>query len=175
MTSGELIDALHKAGATLVVVDGKARVRGAKVADELLAALKANREGVIAEWHVRQAAALDRYGVVPSGEVHMFGRDQRLKAAEGASVIGYVLRQPHTVHAWMQSRANAYHVMGVPFPELELCACVDVLAWQRNRDGRQAVEWLMGIEECYENLPQRDAGAKDAEKPNNQTTEQKQP
>ena len=153
MNAAELIDALHKAGATLAIEEGKTRVRGAKVEDALLAQLKEHKAEVIAEWNRRQAEQLDRYCTVPAVEVPMLGRDIALKPAEAQAVMGYVLRQPKPVHAWMQSRANAYHVLGVPVAECERCACADLLAWQRNLDGKRAVQWLMGIEECAANLP----------------------
>lgn len=144
----------------MVVADGKTRVRGAKVPEELLAQLKANKAGVMAEWERRQALALDRYGTVPSGEVQMAGRDLRWRPGEADAVMGYVLRQPHPVHAWMQARANAYHVLGAPLEECERCACADLLAWQRNADGTAAVEWLMGIEGSMATLPGKNSGNK---------------
>ena len=44
MTAGELIDALHRAGGTLSVVDGKPRLQGAQIPAALKASLKANRD-----------------------------------------------------------------------------------------------------------------------------------
>ena len=144
-TAPELIDALHRAGATLVVEDGKARVRGAKVSDELLAALKVQRAEVIAEWQRRQEQARDRYAVVPSGEVPMCGRDMALTAAERDAVMAHVFRQPRPVHAWVMARANDYHERGVKADDCEWRACVDVIAWQRACGGIEAVKFLMEL------------------------------
>ena len=113
MTAPELIDALHRAGATLVVEAGKTRVRGAKVSDELMAALKGQRVEIIAEWQRRQEESRDRYAVVPSGVVPMCGRDMALPAAERNAVMDYVLRQPRPLHAWVMARANDYFERGV--------------------------------------------------------------
>jgi hypothetical protein len=145
MTAPELIDALHRAGATLVVEDGKARVRGTKVPDELLAALKGHREEVIVEWQRRQEQARNRYAVVPSGEVPMCGRDMALPAAERDAVMAHVFRQPRPVHAWVMARANNYHERGVKADDCDWRACVDVIAWQRACDGREAVKFVLDL------------------------------
>ena len=43
MTATDLLDRLHRAGATVQMVDGTPRVRGAKISAELMQALKVNR------------------------------------------------------------------------------------------------------------------------------------
>jgi hypothetical protein len=145
MTAADLIDALHRAGATLVVEAGKARVRGARVPDELLAALKVQRTEVIAEWQRRQEQARDRYAVVPSGEVPMCGRDMALMAVERDAVMAHVLRQPRPVHVWVMARANDYHERGAKAEDCEWRACVDAIAWQRACGGLEAVKFLMEL------------------------------
>ena len=145
MTAPELIDALHRAGATLVVEAGKTRVRGAKVSDELMAALKGQRAEIIAEWQRRQEESRDRYAVVPSGVVPMCGRDMALPGAERNAVMDYVLRQPRPLHAWVMARANDYFERGVKAEDCEWRACVDVIAWQRMTGGREAAEFVVGL------------------------------
>jgi hypothetical protein len=145
MTAPELIDALQRAGASLVMEDGKARVRGAKLPDALLAALKGQRAEVIAEWQRRQEQARDRYAVVPSGEVPMRGRDMALTAAERDAVMAHVFRQPRPVHAWVIARANDYHEHEVKADDCEWRACVDVIAWQRACGGMEAMKFLMEL------------------------------
>lgn len=146
-TAGEIIDALHKAGATLVVEEGKTRVRGTKVPDELLAAVKANKADVLAEWQRWQEKNLDRYAVVPGADAPLLARDEFVKPFMREAVVAYVFRQPRPLHAWVMSRAVEYHALGVPVGEDEVCACVDVLAWQRNTTAKLGLEWLEGIEE----------------------------
>lgn len=141
MNAPELIDALQRAGATLVVEAGKTRIRGAKVSDELLAALKAQRAEVIAEWQRRQGLARDRYAVVPSGVVPMLGQDMALPAKERDAVIDHVLRQPRPVHAWVMARANEYFERGVAAEDCDWRACVDVIAWQRGCGGLEAAKF----------------------------------
>ncbi len=145
MTAPELIDALHRAGATLVVEAGKTRVRGAKVSDELMAALKGQRAEVIAEWQRRQEESRDRYAVVPSGLVPMCGRDMALPGAERNAVMDYVLRQPRPLHAWVMARANDYFERGVKAEDCEWRAGVDVIAWQRACGGMEAVKFVMEL------------------------------
>ena len=145
MTAPELIDALHRAGATLVMEDGRTRVRGAKVSDELLAALKGQRTEVIEEWQRRQEQARDRYAVVPSGEVPMCGRDIELPAAERIAVMAHVFRQPRPVHAWVMARASSYHERGVKADDCDWRAGVDVIAWQRACGGREAVMFVVEL------------------------------
>ena len=145
MTAPELIDALHRAGATLIMEDGRTRVRGTKVSDELLAALKGQRAEVIEEWRRRQEQARDRYAVVPSGEVPKCGRDIELPAAERDAVMAHVFRQPRPVHAWVMARANDHYERGAKADDCEWRACVDVIAWQRACDGLEAVKFLMDL------------------------------
>ena len=145
MTAPELIDALHRAGATLVVEAGKTRVRGAKVSDELMAALKGQRAEVIAEWQRRQEESRDRYAVVPSGVVPMCGRDMALPGAERNAVMDYVLRQPRPLHAWVMARANDYFERGVKAEDCEWRACVDVIAWQQACGGLEAAKFVVEL------------------------------
>jgi hypothetical protein len=145
MKPAELLDAINAAGASLVVEDGKARIRGAKIPDELVAAVKASREAVIAEWERRQEQAKDRYGEVPREEVPTFGQHANLTLPQRELVVGYVFRQPRTVHAWIMMRAQRYHELGAHFSDCEWKACVDCLCWQRHADPKTAVAWLEGI------------------------------
>jgi hypothetical protein len=145
MTAAELIDALHRAGATLIVEAGIARVRGAKVPDELLAALREKRAEVIAEWLQRKEQSRDRYAVVPPGSVRMVGQDMVLSAAEREAVMAHVFRQPRPLHAWVTWRANAYFERGVTADDCEWRACVDVIAWQRGCSGREAADFVVEL------------------------------
>jgi hypothetical protein len=142
MNASELIDAMHKAGATLVVEAGNARVRGTKVPDELLAALKANKSAVLTEWERRRELHRTRHGIVPVGDVLMSGRDVALAADWRAALVAHVFRQPRPVHRWVMLRAQVYHELGVQPDACEACACLDVLAWQLNLDAKQVLEWL---------------------------------
>jgi hypothetical protein len=145
MTGPELIDALQRAGATLVVEAGKTRVRGAKVSDGLMAALKGQRAEVIAEWQRRQEQSRDRYAVVPSGVVPMCGRAMALPATEREAVVAHVFRQPRPVHAWVMARANEYFERGLKAEDCDWRACVDVIAWQRACGGLEAVKFVVGL------------------------------
>ena len=148
--AGELLDALNRAGAVLLLEDGQMRLRGAKIDDGLKARLKLNRPAVIIEWQRRQEASRDRYCTVPDSAAAMAGRELSLTRPQRESVLAYVLRQPRPVHAWVMSRAAAYHALGVPLGEDEQSACVDVLAWQRNTSGQAALQWLEGLAEAAE-------------------------
>ncbi len=55
MSAAELLDELNRAGATLEIVEGKPRIRGARIASDLMQALKANRAEVLAEFERRKA------------------------------------------------------------------------------------------------------------------------
>lgn len=152
-SAGDIIDALHHAGATLVIEDGKARVRGSRVPDELLDDLRANKAAVLAEWQRRQEAKQDRYGEVPPADAPMVGRDVPLPTALREAVLNHVWQQPRPVHAWVMHRSTEYHTLGVPMEELDGCACLDVLAWQRNTTVKLAIQWLAGMEESYATRP----------------------
>ena len=150
MTASEIIDAIHHAGAALVMEGGKARVRGAAIPPELMAELKASREAVITEMQRRAEACQDRYAEVPTEDPPLLGRNMATPAAAFVrAILNFGLRQPRPVHAWVMRRANAYHELGVPADECEWRACVDLLAWQRNADRQTAMEWLEGIEEVH--------------------------
>jgi len=87
MNAPELIDALQRAGATLVVESGKARVRGKRVPDDLFTAVKGQRAAVLVEWQRRQDQSLDRYGIVPVGPVPMAGRELVMPLAERDAIV----------------------------------------------------------------------------------------
>lgn len=144
-TASELIDALHKAGATLVVEDGKARVRGAKVSESLMAAVKAQRDAVVVEWQRRQEAALDRWGEVPTGNVEMSGWGLVFDEKTSVAMCSYVFRQPRTIHAWVMQRSAEYHAHGAKMEDCDRMACVDVVAWQRACGGKDAVKFVMEL------------------------------
>jgi hypothetical protein len=146
-TASEILDSINAAGAALVVEAGKARVRGAQLPQELLAELKASRTEVLAELERRQAADQDRYGRVPDERAERVGAFVALSEADRQEVVGYVMRQPRSLHAWVMGRANEYHADQTPVDECETRACLDVLAWQRNEGVGAAVEWLRGMGE----------------------------
>ena len=150
--AAEIIDALHKCGATVVIEDGKARVRGAKISDELMEAVRANKAEILAEWERRQAGTLDRYGEVPTEDVPQFGRNVNLSHAQKLVVVGHAFRQPRPVHAWVMARTSEYHTLGLTPGDDEAAACVDLLCWQRNNSSKSALEWLAGIDACWKNL-----------------------
>ena len=168
MKPADLLDAINAAGASLVVEDGKARIRGAKIPDELVAAVKANREAVIAEWTRRQEADRDRYAEVPRGEVPMFGQHATLAEAQRARVTQYVFRQPRPVHAWIMTRAQKYHELGAHHADCDWKACLDCLCWQRNADFKTAVAWLEGIEAGAKDLAEPAVPAANEENKNNE-------
>ncbi len=146
--AGRLIDALQAAGGTIVVENGKVMLRGAKIPEELKAALRAAKPAVIAEWDRRNVQSKDRYAEVPAGEVALAARELGSIGAELVTAVAlYVIRQPKPVHAWWNARSLEYHALGFLPEECDWRAAVDVLAWQRNAPAVKAVEWLATIEE----------------------------
>ena len=142
MNASELIEAMHQLGAALVVEDGIPRVRGRKLPDELLAALRANKPAVLAEWERRQGFHRQRHGLAPEGDVPLTGQAVALTGEQRAAVVAYVFPQPRPVHGWVMVRSNAYFERTVPADECDGCACLDVLTWQCNLDALRALEWL---------------------------------
>jgi hypothetical protein len=110
-----------------------------------MAALRGQRAEVIAEWQRRQDESRDRYGVVPSGAVPMFGRDIALPPAERDAVMDYVLRQPRPIHAWVMGRANDYFDRGSKADDCDWRACVDVIAWQRACGGLEVAQFVIEL------------------------------
>jgi len=145
MNAPELIDALQRAGATLVVESGKARVRGKRVPDDLLAAVKGQRVEVLAEWQRRQDQSLDRYGIVPVGPVPMAGREIGMPLAERDAILAYVHQQPRPLHAWVSMRANEYSMLGCAPDDCEWRSCVDVVAWQRGCSSSEMVNFVKSL------------------------------
>lgn len=155
MNAAELLDKLNRAGATLEIVDGKPRVRGTKVPDDLMAELKANRDAVLAEFERRQSEDRDRFCRVPAEDVGMFGRDLDLPEDMRRIIESYAFRQGRPAQAWVMKRAEEYFKLGVPAEDCDWRACVDLIAWQRHSHARGAVEFVAGINEAFENLPRR--------------------
>jgi len=142
MNAPELIDALQRAGATLVVESGKARVRGKRVPDDLLTAVKGQRAAVLVEWQRRQDQSLDRYGIVPVGPVPMAGRELVVPLEDRDAILAFVHQQPRPLHAWVSMRANEYSMIGCAPDDCEWRSCVDVVAWQRGCGGREVVDFV---------------------------------
>lgn len=150
MTAAELLDNLNRAGSTLEVVDGKPRLRGAKLTDELMQALKANRTEVLAEFERRKLEDRDRYGRVPPPDAPLLARELHVPELWKPRIMAHVLRQPRPVHAWVMGRANKYFEQGVTADDCEWRACVDVIAWQRMADGLEAAEFVVELLHLYD-------------------------
>ena len=142
MNAAELLDKLHRAGATLEIVEGKPRLRGAAIPDDLKQALKANRAEVLAEFERRTADDRDRYGQVPPADAPLLAQDLDLSVCWQEQITMHVLRQPRPVHAWVMARTTAYHELGVKADDCDWRACVDVIAWQRKSSGQEAAQFV---------------------------------
>ncbi len=145
MSPAQLLDNLNRAGATLEVVDGKPRIRGAKISDELMRALKANRADVLVEFERRKTEDRDRYGRVPPADTPMLACELDLPELWKRKLMAYVLRQPRPVHAWVMARSNDYHERGAKLHDCDWRACVDVIAWQRACGGREAARFVVEL------------------------------
>jgi hypothetical protein len=144
-TAAQLLDNLHRAGATLVLVDGNPRLQGAKIPDELKQALKTNRDEVLAEFERRKMEDRDRYGRVPPPDVPMLARVMDLSGPGKEHIIAHVLRQPRPVHAWVTGRSNLYFAHGAKADDCDWRACVDAIGWQRMSDGPEAVRFVVEL------------------------------
>lgn len=145
MSASELLDRLHRAGATLEMVDGKARIRGAAIPAELLAELKANRDAVLAEQERRKVEDKDRYSRVPGDSAPLLARDIAVPPDMRKVIEGYVHRQGRTVQAWVMKRGVEYFDLGIPATDCDWRACIDLIAWQRQTGARGALEFVTGI------------------------------
>lgn len=145
MSAAELLDRLNKAGATLEIVDGRPRLQGRKIGDELKQELKANRAEVLGEVERRKAAGRHRYGQVPPLDAPMVGYDLRLDPQQKRQIILHVLRQPRPVHAWVMARAGRYFERGTQIDDCEWRACLDVIAWQRNAEVAAAAKFILDL------------------------------
>jgi ribosomal protein L39E len=145
MTAAELLDNLNRAGATLEIVDDRPHIRGAKISEELIRAIKENRAEVLAELERRRTEDRDRYARVPPAEAPMLAFEMHLQEPWKEQVIAHVLRQPRPVHAWVMARANNYFEHGVKAEDCEWRACVDVIAWQRACGGLDAVKFVVEL------------------------------
>ena len=140
-----LLDSLNRAGATVEVVDGTPRIRGAKVPNDLLATIKAHRVEVLAEVERRQLQDRHRYGRPPPPDAPELAHEMQLSATDQQQVMAYVFRQPRPVHAWVMRRSVEYFGQGFPVDECEWRACVDTIAWQRSCPGVKAVEFVLDL------------------------------
>ena len=145
MSAAELLDNLNRAGATLEIVDGKPRIRGAKIPDDLMRAVRTNRAEVLAEFEQRKAEASDRYGRVPTADASFLAFDLNLPEASRELIMAYVFRQPRPAHAWVMARANQYFERGVQADDCDWRACLDVIGWQRASGTTEATEFVIGL------------------------------
>jgi hypothetical protein len=144
MNAGELLDQLERAGASIEFVDGKARLRGSKVPEELKEALKSQREAVLAEVERRRQEDRDRWGKVPPADAALLANGGT-PAEWRKLAMRHIAMQPRPVHAWVMSRANQYFEMGAHQDECEWRACVDAIAWQRNTGARESLKFLADL------------------------------
>ena len=143
MKTTDLLDRLHRAGATLQMVDGTPRVRGAKISTELMQALKANRAELLVELERRQAEHRDRFGQVPPADAPLLADGMKPLWAARQQILACTFRQPRPVHAWVMRRSAKYFEQGVSADDCEWQACVDVIAWQRACSGPAAVAFVV--------------------------------
>ena len=142
-------------------MDGKPRLRGAKISEELKQALKANREEVLAEFERRRAEDRDRYGRVPPVDAPILAREMDLPEPWRKQVVAHLLRQPRPVHAWVMRRSASYFDRGVKEDDCDWRACVDVIAWQRMTGGREAAQFLAELP-SGDSLPMQQEGTLEA-------------
>ena len=143
MTATDLLDRLHRAGATVQMVDGTPRVRGAKISTELMQALKVNGAELLVELERRQAEHRDRFGQVPPTDAPLLADGMKLLWAARQQILACTFRQPRPVHAWVMRRSAKYFGLGVTADDCEWQACVDVIAWQRVCSGAEAVAFAV--------------------------------
>lgn len=165
MNGRELLDQLNREGATLEIVAGKPRVRGAKVSSELMAALKANRAAVLTEYERRRNNDRDRYRRVPNEPATLFGRDLELPETMREIMQNYVFRQGCVAHAWVMKQALEYFNLGVKPEDCEWRACVDLIAWQRQSPARPAVGFVSGLEDDWHTFQKLSHAARDIRQP----------
>jgi hypothetical protein len=149
MSGAELLDQLNRAGGWIEIVDGKPRIRGAKVSAELMDALRANREAVLAEMERQRAEDRDRYCKIPSSDAPIMARDTVLNQGQHWLLERYCFQQGRVVHAWVMRRANEYHGLGIDAGDCEWRACLDLIAWQRQTSAEGAVEFVVGLDEAH--------------------------
>ena len=143
MKTTDLLDRLHRAGATVQIVDGTPRIRGAKISAELMQALKVNRAELLVELEGRQAEHRDRFGQVPPADAPLLADGMKLLWAARQQILACTFRQPRPVHAWVMRRSAKYFEQGVPADDCEWQACVDVIAWQRACSRAEAVAFVV--------------------------------
>ena len=143
MTAAELLDNLNRAGATVQIVDGQPRIRGAKISTELMQALKVNRAELLVELECRQAEHCDRFGQVPPADAPLLADGMKLLWAARQQILACTFRQPRPVHAWVMRRSAKYFDLGVSADDCEWQACLDLIAWQRACSGAKAVAFVV--------------------------------
>jgi hypothetical protein len=152
MTPAEIIDALNRAGASIVIEEGKPRLRGPKLPEDLVSCVRENREAILAEIERRRREDLDRYGRVPPVDAPMLDVTKNVSTAERVMLQAYVIRQPRPCHAWVMKRASEYHQRGLVAEDCDWRAALDLVAWQRQTSVERVFEFLGGIEACVKDL-----------------------
>ncbi len=166
MNATEICDALEGAGVAIDTTGGKPRLVGGEQTPELIAAVKAEREGVLAEWRRREEEP--RYRRVPRVALPLRAKLLACPGSAGptATAAGLVrrrlafehgLEQGAEVQQWLEHRAMLYELRVAPASgtscgltdgERQACeftALMDLLAWQCRCDWAGALEKIEGM------------------------------
>lgn len=153
-TAPNLIDRIQAAGATIVLEQGQARLRGKKLPDALMAEIKTNRDALIAEMQRRETLDKDRFGKVPSHELPFTAMDLEFPMAHRCILERHMIKQGHVVHAWIEKRAGEYHAKGRKVDDIGWRACIDLIAWQRRANVMEAWDFVKTLDDvATKNFP----------------------
>lgn len=129
MTHAQIIEALVAAGATVKVVKGQARLVG-EVPDEVLEAIRADRDGFLESWQSHERDRWDKCPPLtqPLRSSPPYWRDEVYRRVER-----YVRHQSDAVTRWAFDRGCQYRELGWSVEDACKASFMDVLAWQLAR------------------------------------------
>jgi hypothetical protein len=158
MTPVEIINAIRAAGGRFGTGDdGRMKVRGGNVPPELVAELRGQREAVIAALEIEARQNCGAYGKCPPHDApKVAGNAGDQPCDVRLLIVRYIFFQAlenRKLMKWVAERENQYYADGFNVDDVCWRASLDALAWQRSMTPKDAIEWLIGLEEAAKSGP----------------------
>lgn len=152
MSREELVQEVVRAGGRVRWSKGAAKIV-ARLPDEVVLEIKAQRDGFLAAWDRHEAGerAARGWGVAPVREPSLMTKPPAWNAAGYRRMDAWARRQPGEVQLWVIQRAGVYAKAKPDWPERAwmMAAIDDLWGAQMGRNHEKPEQVVAGCEEAY--------------------------